>query len=82
MGRKSIISDYKKIKAVRLYLNGTASMLNLCNKLQIHKSSFKKWVIRYKSEGEARLMHSSKNTPYPAETKINIVMEYLDGLGY
>jgi transposase-like protein len=81
MGRKSIISDYKKIKAVRLYLNGTASMLNLCNKLQVHKSSFKKWVIRYKSEGEAGLIHSSKNNPYPAETKINIVREYLDGLG-
>lgn len=81
MGRKSIISDYKKIKAVRLYLNGTVSMLNLCNKLQLHKSSFNKWVIRYKSEGEAGLRHSSKNTSYPAETKINIVREYLDGLG-
>ncbi|MBU3114862.1 helix-turn-helix domain-containing protein [Clostridium lacusfryxellense] len=81
MGRKSIISDQQKIKAVTSYLNGKASVLSLCNKLQVHKSSFRKWVIRYKSEGEAGLKHSSKNTPYVAETKINIVREYLDGLG-
>lgn len=81
MGRKSIISDCRKIEAVKLYLNGTASMLNLSNKLQVNKSSIERWVIRYKSEGEAGLIHSSKNTPYSAETKINIVREYLDGLG-
>ncbi|MBU3177310.1 transposase, partial [Clostridium estertheticum] len=46
MGRKSIISDQQKIKAVTSYLNGKASMLSLCKKLQVHKSSFQKWVIR------------------------------------
>lgn len=81
MGRKSIISDQQKIKAVTSYLDGKASMLSLCNKLKVHKSSFQKWVIRYKSEGKVGLVHSSKNTPYAAETKLNIVREYLDGLG-
>ncbi|MBU3146952.1 helix-turn-helix domain-containing protein [Clostridium sp. CF012] len=81
MGRKSIISDQQKIKAVTSYLNGKASMLSLCKKLQVHKSSFQKWVIRYKSEGEAGLKHSNKNTAYTAEAKINIVNEYLDGHG-
>ncbi|MBU3093423.1 transposase [Clostridium sp. CF011] len=81
MGRKSTISDQQKIKAVTSYLNGKASMLSLCNKLQVHKSSFQKWVIRYKSEGEAGLKHSSKNTSYTAKAKINIVKEYLDGHG-
>ena len=67
--------------AVRSYLKGKASMLSLCNKLQVHKSSFQKWVIRYKSEGKAGLKHSCKNTSYTAEAKINIVREYLDGHG-
>jgi len=81
MGRKSTIPDQQKIEAVTSYLNGKASMLNLCNKLQVHKSSFQKWVIRYKSEGEDGLKHSCKNTSYTAKTKINIIKEYLDGHG-
>ena len=81
MGRKSTISDHHKIEAVTSYLNGKVSMLSLCNKLQVHKSSFQKWVIRYKSEGEDGLKHSCKNTSYTAKAKINIVKEYLDGLG-
>ncbi|MCB2296133.1 helix-turn-helix domain-containing protein [Clostridium algoriphilum] len=81
MGRKSIISDQQKIKAVTSYLNGKASMLSLCNRLNVHKSSFQKWVIRYKSEGEVGLKHSCKNTSYTAKSKINIVKEYLGGHG-
>lgn len=81
MGRKSIISDQQKIEAVTSYLNGKASMSILCNKLQVHKSSFQKWVMRYKSEGESGLTHSHKNTSYTAIAKINIVKEYLDGYG-
>ena len=78
MGIKPIISGHKKILTVRSYLNGKANIWSLCNKLQIHKSSFQKWVIRYKSEGKAELKHSCKNTSYTAKAKINIVREYLD----
>ena len=81
MGRKSTTLDYQKIEAVTSYLNGTEGVSSLCRKLQVHKSSFAKWVARYKSEGEAGLKQSSKNNHYPAEAKINIVREYLDGLG-
>ena len=81
MGRKSIIPDYQKIDAVILYLNGTESMSALCSRLQVNESSFRKWVMRYKSEGEAGLSHSSRNTHYTGEAKMNIVREYLEGLG-
>lgn len=81
MGRKSIISDYQKIDAVMSYLQGTASMSALCDKLQVTNSSFKRWVMRYKTSGELGLIHSSKNTYYPTDVKVNIVKEYLDGLG-
>ncbi len=81
MGRKSIISDAQKIESVKSYLSGAEGMSSLCRKLQVHKSSFKKWVVRYKSDGEAGLKHSSKNNHYPVELKISIVKEYLNGLG-
>lgn len=81
MGRKSSISDYQKIEAVTSYLNGKEGLHSLCRKLQVHKSSFVKWVIRYKSDGEAGLIHSSKNKKHSAEEKVNIIKEYLDGLG-
>lgn len=77
MGRKSKVSLEEKLKAVEDYLNGNRSVKQIAVTLQVHVSSVKEWIAKYRKKGVAGLGTSSKNKYYSMELKIQAVNEYL-----
>lgn len=69
-----------KIKAVQEYLNGEGSKEKIAKKYGVSESSFRKWVIKYKSGGKTSFF-KERNNQYTAELKINIVKSYLSDEG-
>lgn len=80
MGRKNKIVPELKIKAVKEYLDGESSIEKISYKYGVHTSSFRKWIIKYKSNGfnDFNLKH---NNSYTEEFKIKVVNSYLSGEG-
>jgi len=79
MGRTSKVPAKAKIKAVKEYLGGKASLRNLGDRHGVHHSSVEKWVTIYQSFGEKGLYDSSHNMKYPLELKKAAVYDYQNG---
>jgi len=80
MGSKNKILPEIKIKAVQKYLEGKCSKQTIASKYEIDESSFRAWVIKYKSEGKTSFL-KEKNNQYTTEFKNNVVKTYLSGQG-
>lgn len=80
MARKSNILPELKLKAVKEYLDGEGSMSTIASRYGVTKSSFKRWLAKYKATGVNgfNLKYSNR---YTEEFKINVVKSYLSGEG-
>ncbi|ADK14981.1 MULTISPECIES: helix-turn-helix domain-containing protein [Clostridium] len=81
MGRKEKVTVDRKIAAVKDYLIGKKSCMQICFELEITKGSFRQWVRKYQLNGELGLQCYKKNTYYPESLKLQAVSDYERGAG-
>jgi transposase len=81
MGRKNKIPPELKIQAVLEYLNGCGSCRSIASKYGVTYTPFRKWIAKYKSQGEVAFAESSKNNLYSSSFKETVVQAYLKGEG-
>jgi transposase-like protein len=80
MGRKNKILPELKLKAIKEYLDGEGSISNIASKYEVSKSSFKRWLTKYKAAGSIGF-NLTHNNRYTTEFKIKVVKSYLSGEG-
>ena len=81
MSRKSKISYEVKIKSVQEYTTGKKRACDICEELNIRKESFRRWVIKYNTNGAEGLRPFSYNKKYSTETMDSAVDYYRSGKG-
>ncbi|MBI6875758.1 helix-turn-helix domain-containing protein [Clostridium aciditolerans] len=81
MGRKNKISPELKIQAVLEYMNGNSSYESIARKYGVTYTPFRKWVAKYKAQGEAAFIDNGKNNSYSSLFKETVVHAYLSGEG-
>ncbi|MEA4827961.1 MAG: helix-turn-helix domain-containing protein [Clostridium sp.] len=81
MGRKVKVSVDIKIRAIKDYLTGKKSVLQICSELQIHKTAFDEWKRKYELKGEQGLETIKRNTYYPEVIKLQAISDYQKGIG-
>ena len=81
MGRKNKFSAKVKIKAVEEYLDGIKSVGVLCNELDVHDNTIRKWVREYQQYGPNAFCDKPRHKSYSKELKNKAIQDYLEGLG-
>lgn len=81
MGRKPKYTKEIKIQAIQEYLDGKKSVNQITNELQCSKKAFRLWLDFYHSIGESVFNEKTHNKQYTKELKLQVVNEYLNGLG-
>lgn len=81
MGRKDKISPKLKIQAVLEYMNGNGSFQSIALAYGVGRTSFRKWVAKYKAQGETAFINNGRNSSYSSEFKEIVVQSYLSGEG-
>lgn len=81
MGRKSKYSFETKLSAVHAYKNNEGSMRVIAKRFHTNEGTFKKWWMIYTSQGESGLLPSATNKRWDKATKLNAVLDYLNGHG-
>lgn len=81
MGRKSLISFEAKLAAVKSYLAGDQSAVQLAQELGVHSYTIRKWSNTFRTQGENGLKPAIKNARYTKEFKLKLVELYLLGKG-
>ena len=81
MSRKRKLSSTEKIRLVASYLAGEISFKAAHESAGIGKTTFRRWVNRYRQEGASGLLPRKQNRHYTAEVKERAVMDYLAGGG-
>ena len=81
MGRKAKLSLESKVKAVNEYISGLGSEHQIATNYGVTRSSFHRWIIKYRAFELESLEVSHKNKVYPEELKMNAIHEYLNGKG-
>lgn len=77
MIKAETISAQKKAEYVKRYLNGYESQATLAKEIGVSKSSFQKWIVKYKIGGEKELHRRNKNKRYSTSIKKEAVEDYL-----
>ncbi len=80
MGRKSKTILELKLKAIKEYLDGETSLEKVSRKYEISISTFRGWLLKYKSTG-SNGFDLKHNNRYTEDFKINVVKSYLSGEG-
>lgn len=70
------VPSEEKIKAVKEYLAGKGSLKTIGEKYGVGEGSFRKWLVKYKTDGELAFFKSGHSL-YSAELKESIITEYL-----
>lgn len=81
MCRKSKYSFETKLAAVNAYKNNEGSMRVIAKRFYTSESNFKRWWMIYNSQGESGLLTAAKNKRWDKVTKLNAVLDYLNGQG-
>lgn len=81
MGRNSKYSFETKLAAVRAYENNEGSMKVIAEHFYTKESTLKKWWMIYTSQGASGLLPSTTNKRWDKITKLNAVLDYLNGHG-
>ena len=79
MPQKSKVKPEEKIAVVEAYLHGRVSRTESIKKLGIDKSTFRKWVVLYRTRGGEGLIPQQRNRKYYPELKMQVVREYQTG---
>ena len=78
MGRISKVDAEGKIRAVKDYLAGRATLRCLGDRYGVHHSSIEKWITLYQSFGEGGLYDTVYNQRYPLAVKQQAVQSYFN----
>ena len=81
MGRNSKFTSKQKIEACEKYINGHGSIYSISDELGISYESFRRWVLKYKNNGNDCFEESNTNKSYSSDFKIKVIKEYLEGKG-
>ena len=81
MGRKTRFTKEQKIKAVLDYKNGIKGATQIITNLGINEHAFRIWIALYESIGESAFDDKPRNRQYTKELKLQVVNEYLNGVG-
>jgi len=75
------ISSQVKLQAVKEYLEGKGSSYSVSEKYGVSRSTFKRWVAKYKALGDTAFIRTGHNNPYSQEFKQMVANAYLNGDG-
>lgn len=81
MGRKEKYSYEIKLEIVLKCLSGKSSTNYEAKKYNVDRKTIVTWITNYQSLGPEGLKPTSTNSKYSAETKLNAVLDYLNGQG-
>ncbi len=81
MGREETVSAERKLLAVQEYLSGAKSIPQINNELHIRGKTFRRWLIKYETQGAQGLARIQKNTCYPENLKSQAVEDYKNSKG-
>ena len=81
MGRKPKYTKETKIKAIKEYIEGRKSFIDICNDLNCGKTPLRMWIKLFNQYGDSIFDDKPFNSTYTREFKENVVKEYLDGKG-
>lgn len=75
------ISAEEKQQAVKEYLSGKGSCEAIAKKYGVARSSFRKWIAKYKAFGESAFIKTGHNASYSIAFKQIVINAYLSGEG-
>jgi transposase-like protein len=82
MPRKLKYSIEQRVQACEDYRSGTRSLEEICNSLGTpRKKTVREWTKKYEKYGIQAFQERSSNKSYTKEFKLQVVEEYLAGLG-
>ena len=82
MPRKLKYSIEQRVQACEDYRSGTRSLEEICNSLGTpRKKTVREWTKKYEKYGIQAFQERSSNKSYTKEFKLQVVVEYLAGLG-
>ena len=81
MGRKPKYTKETKLKAIKEYIEGRKSFIDICKDLNCGKTTLRMWIKLFNKYGDSVFDDKPFNSTYTREFKENVVKEYLDGKG-
>lgn len=81
MGRHPKIDRLIKVRIVKDYLAGKASVTSLANEVGVYKRTVRQWIYEYGALGEASFVKKEFNKSYSREFQLKMVRKYLAGEG-
>ena len=79
MAKKRIIDFQTKLKAVKEYINGNKSSVQLAKEFSVHKYTIVTWVKKFNYYGEKGLKPTVSYNRYSNDLKLKAVQKYLEG---
>ena len=74
-------SPEKKLQLVKQYLAGSFGLVKGARLGNVDQSTFRSWVSKYRSEGDAAFVHTDRRRQYPIELKLAAAKDIIDGNG-
>ena len=71
----------EKIALIRSCINGETGIKEAAKIAQVSSASIRRWISRYKSEGEEAFLIGKRNRVYTLEQKQQAVLTYISGEG-
>lgn len=71
----------EKIALIRSCINGETGIKEAAKIAQVSSASIRRWISRYKSEGEEAFLIGKRNRVYTLEQKQQAVLSYISGEG-
>ena len=81
MPHKEKVKAEEKISLIQKYQEGEISFGNAVVQAGVSKETFRRWVKRYETEGEAGFLPYQRNRVYSEKLKMAAVHAYLSGEG-
>lgn len=75
-----VLSPEEKLWAVKEYLSGKGSTYSIGDKYGVTDTSIRRWIDRYKMEGEQAFQRNCLPSSLTQDEKLCAVQEYLDGM--
>lgn len=81
MSQKSKLSPEEKVKIIRKYIDGKASLSGAAAEANVDLATIRQWAMQYEAEGAAAFLPNRRNHTYSPELKLQAVQDYLAGKG-